>query len=47
MMVLVAALGGSGAVSCPMVDDLDSYGTRIEPSIDVSLSTEASDRDRR
>jgi hypothetical protein len=28
MMVLVAALGGSGAVSCPMVDDLDSYSLR-------------------
>src|SRR5665811_1515707 len=28
MMTLVAALGGSGAVSCPMVDQMDGYPLR-------------------
>jgi hypothetical protein len=28
MMVLVAALGGSGAVFCPMVDHMDGYPLR-------------------
>jgi hypothetical protein len=28
MMALVAALGGSGAVSCPIVDHMDGYPIR-------------------
>jgi hypothetical protein len=49
MMVLAAALGGSGAVSClwSTIGTATRSGTRIESGKDVGPSPEATDRNRR